>query len=227
MSVTPVGNLEALRRQIAATQARFAAIGERLARAAEAIATTGTLPPEALLREVQDAAHEFHAVRVAVLDAAASLEVVPPTLPRDVASLRDLAPLMDTVVGAAEQAARRRQLDAARAAAFTVLNRVPAIAHRDDPLFAPLAACQDKALALRAAFAAADLSDVEAGTEAWWDALAPFAALLELLQGPDAADDTRWSDLEDIVAAAFGRRLATVAARGKLLLGLTASKSRP
>jgi hypothetical protein len=216
MSVVPAGDLHALRRQIAATHARFAALGTRLARAAEAIATSGALPPDSLMREVQDAAHEFQAVRAAVLDVAAALEVLPPTLPRDVASLRDLAPLMETVVRAAEQAARRRRLDAARASAFSVLNRVPAIAHRDQAAFPPLAACQDEALALRAAIAAADSTDVDAEVRSWGRAVAPFGALLELLEGPDAADDTVWSELEDLVAAAFGHRLASAAARGNL-----------
>jgi hypothetical protein len=218
MSVTPVGDLDALRRQIAATHARFAAIGARLARAAEAISTSGTLPPEGLLREVQDAAHEFHAVRAAVLDVAASLEVPPAVLPRDVSSLRDLAPLMDAVVCAAGQAVRRRRLDAARAAAFAVLDRVPAIAHGDEPLFAPLAACHDKARAMRAVIAAADPSDLDVEARVWAHAVAPFAALLELIAGPDAADDTRWSELEEAVGAAFGRRLASAAARGNLLI---------
>lgn len=218
MSVTPVGNLAALRRQIAATQARFAALGARLARAAEAVSACGALPPDALLREVQDAAQEFHAVRAAVLDVAAALEVPPATLPRDITSLRDLTPLVDTLADAAAQAARRRRLDAARTAAFAVLNRVPAITHRDVPVFAPLVACQDKGRLLRAAIAAADPGDVDGETQAWSRAIAPFAALLELLEGPDAADDTVWSELEDIVAAAFGSDLAGVAARGKLKL---------
>jgi hypothetical protein len=217
VSVAPVGDLDALRRQIEATQARFATIAARLMRAAEAITTAGTLPAEPLWREIQDAAHEFHAVRVALLDTAAALELVPVPLPRDVRSLRDVTALLRAVEEASERARRRRQLDAARAAAFSVLNRIPAIAHRDDAGFAPLAACQDKASALRVAIAAADPTDVEEETETWWGAVAPYAALLELLQGPDGADDTRWSDLEEVVAGAFGRRLASAAARGKLL----------
>jgi hypothetical protein len=211
MRSTPVANLDALRRQIAATHARFTAIGVRLARAAQAIATSGILPADALLREVQDAAQEFHAVRAAVLDAAASLEVLPFARPREIASLRDLAPVMDAVVRAAEHATRRRQLDAARASAFGVLNRVPAIVHREQPAFAPLAACQDKASALRAAMVSAVPIDIELEARAWARAVTPFAALLELIEGPGAA-------LEETVATAFGHRLATAAARGQLAL---------
>jgi hypothetical protein len=218
MSVTPVARLETLRRQVAATHARFAALGARLAQAAEAIVSSGSLPPDALLREVHDAAREFHAVRAAVLDAAASLEMLPRTRPREITSLRDLAPLMDAVVRAADQAARQRRLDAARATAFAVLNRVPAIVHRDQPVFAPLAACQDKARALRAAITSAVPIDLELEARAWARAVTPFAALLALIDGPPAADESRWCELEDTVAAAFGHRLATAAARGALTL---------
>lgn len=141
MSVTPVVRLEALRRQIAATQARFATLGARLAQAAQAALKDGSLPRDALLREIQDAAQEFNAVRSAVLDAAASLELLPRARPSEIASLRELAPLMEAVVRATDQAAWRRRLDAARATAFAVLNRVPAIVHREQPAFAPLVAC--------------------------------------------------------------------------------------
>ena len=218
MSVTPVVQLETLRRQIAATHARFAALGARLAQAAEAILTSGSLPADALLREVQDAAHEFHAVRAAVLDAAASLELLPRVRPRDITSLRDLAPLMDAVVRAADHAARRRQLDAARATAFAVLNRVPAIVHRDEPTFPPLMACQDKARALRAAITDAVPSDLEREARAWACAVTPFAALLALIDGPAATEEARWCELQATVTAAFGRALATAAAHGALTL---------
>ena len=100
MSVIPAGDLEGLRRQIAATHARFAALGSRLARAAEAITTSGALPPESLLREVQDTAHEFHALRAAVLDMAAALEVLPPALPRDVGQSRERRDHDDRPAGA-------------------------------------------------------------------------------------------------------------------------------
>jgi hypothetical protein len=218
MSVTPVVQLETLRRQIAATHARFVALGARLAQAAQAIRTSGSLPADALLREVQDAAHEFHAVRAAVLDAAASLELLPRVQPREITMLRDLAPLMDAVARAADHAARRRQLDAARAIAFAVLNRVPAIVHREESAFAPLTACQDKARALRAAITGAAPVDLELEARAWARAVTPFAALLALIDGPPAVEETRWCELQETVAAAFGDRLATAAARGALTL---------
>jgi hypothetical protein len=218
MSVTPVGDLEALRRQIAATHTRFAALGARLAQAAEAVTTAGAVPPAALLREIHDAAQEFHAVRAAVLDVAASLELVPSTPIRLVTSLHALAPLMDAVVAAAELAARRRRLDAARAEACVVLNRVSAIVHRDDPAFRPLAACHRKAGVLRAALVAADGDDVDAQLRAWARATAPYAALLDLLDGPEGAADAWASELEAAVAAAFGRALAAAAARGTLVI---------
>ena len=218
MSATPVGQLDTLRRQIAATHARFTALGARMARAAQAIATTGTLPPDALLREIQDAAHEFHVVRVAVLDAAAALELLPRPRPREIASLRDLAPIMDAVLHAADQASRRRQLDAARAPVFGVLNRVSAVVHRDGHAFTPLSTCQDKARALRTAVAGCVPVDLQLEVRAWARAIRPFAALLALIEDPAAVDRARRSKLEETVAAAFGHRLATAAANDMLTL---------
>ena len=218
MSVTPVGQLEALRRQFAATHARLAALGTRLERAADAIHSSGALPPEGLLREARDAAQEFQAVRAAVLDAAASLELLPRVRPREITSLRDLAPLMDALARAADLAERQRHVDVARGRMFAVLNRVPAIVHRDQPAFAPLTACQDKARALRAAITDAVPIDLEGEARAWARAVTPFAALLVLIDGPGATEEARWCEVQETVAAAFGRALATAAAHGALTL---------
>jgi hypothetical protein len=219
VSVTRLGDLDALRRQIAATHARFTAIGTRLAQAAESIALTGALPSVALLRELQDAAHEFQTVYAAVQDAAAALEILLPRRVEPLPSLGDLAELMETVSRAAAQAARRRRLDGSRAAAFSVLNRVTAIVHDEDAAFAPLAACHDEARALRAGIEAADPGDVDEAAEAWARALTPFVALLELLDAPVAADDAQWAELEEMVASAFGSALAVAATRGHLAIG--------
>jgi hypothetical protein len=218
MSVTRVGQLEALRRQIAAMQARFVALGARLDQAADEILASGSLPPEALMREVHDAAHEFHAVRAAVLDAAALFELLPRVRPREITSLRDLAPLMDAVARAANHAAHQRQLDVARTTAFAVLNRVPAIVHRDQPAFTPLTSCQDKARVLRIAITGSVPIDVDLEARGWARAVTPFAALLALIDGPPAAEEARWCELQETVAAAFGHRLATAAAAGALAL---------
>jgi hypothetical protein len=218
MSVTPIGRLKTLRRQMAATNARFAALAARLAEAAEAIGATGSLPSEALLRDIRDAAHDFETVRAAVLDAAASLEVLPRARPGDIVSLNDLAPVMDAVVRATNQAARRRQVDAARATAFAILNRVPSIVHHGQRAFAPLTACQDKARVLQLAIMSAVPVDLEPEVRAWARAVIPFAALLALIAGPQATDAAQWCELQETVASAFGRRLAAAAARGALTL---------
>lgn len=60
--------------------------------------------------------------------------------------------------------------------------------------------------------------DLELEARAWARAVAPFAALLALIDGLQGMDDARWSELEEAVAAAFGHRLATAAARGTLTL---------
>jgi hypothetical protein len=217
MSVAPTRDLDALRKQIEATHARFVSVGARLSRAADAATTAGALPPESLLREMQDVAQDFFAVRAAVLDVAASLEVVPATPVRLVTSLRALEPLLEAVVAAAELAGRRRRLDAARAAAFEVLNRIAAMTHAEEPAFRSLKTCQDKARVLAAAMLAAEPGDVDAQIRTWARATAPFAALLEFLDLPEG-DDARRSELEAAIAAGFSRTLATAAALGKLVV---------
>jgi hypothetical protein len=218
MSVTPIGRLKTLRKQMAATHVRFTALGARLTEAAQAIVTSGSVPSEALLHDIQDAAREFETVRAAVLDAAASLEVVLRAGPREIASLSDLAPVMEAVVRATNQAARRRQLDTARATAFAILNRVPAIVHRDQPAFAPLTACQDKARVLQLAIMSSVPIDLDPEVREWARAVIPFASLLALIAGPETTDEAQWAELQETVTATFGRRLANAAARGALTL---------
>ena len=107
-----------------------------------------------------------------------------------------------------EATERRTTRSHAEGDALAVLDRVMALAHRDDPGFAALLACQARAAALRAKLKSA--TDVDA------DAIAPFAELLSLFDGQQDLDDEQWGALEDAVAAAFGRPLAVAATRGKL-----------
>jgi hypothetical protein len=208
--------LDDLRGRIAALQSRFAEVGASAAAAAADVAGGGAPPSEELLAQLTAAAQEFHAVRDDVLESAASLEVALPKPADTLVSLRDLVPVVEAVATALAGVERRRRAEAARAAALTVIDRVQAVAHRDDPAFAPLADLQARARALRdeIASAAAGGDDV-AG---WAERLRPFADLLEMLEGQGGVDDERFTQLADGVAAAFGRPLATAATRGRLRL---------
>jgi hypothetical protein len=205
--------LDDLRGRIAALRTRFAEVGARAAAAAADVAAGGAPPSEELLAELTVAAQDFHALRDDVLESAASLEVALPKPADALVSLRELAPVVEAVAGAFAGLERRRRAEAARAAALTAVDRVQAVAHRDDPAFAPLAECQAKAHALRD-----EIAGASGGSGGWAERLRPFADLLEMLEGQGGVDDERFTQLADGVAATFGRALATAATRGRLRL---------
>jgi hypothetical protein len=209
-------DLDDLRARIAALQTRFKDVGGQAARAAADASALGAPPSEELLAALTAAAQDFHALRDEILELAATLEVALPKPADAIGSLRDLTPVVDAVSAATAAAERRRRLDAARAAALAVIDRVQTVTHRDDAAFAPLVQCQAHARTLRETIAAADVDDSDVG--AWAQELRPFADLLEMLEGQGSVDDERWTELADGVSAAFGRALATAATRGRLRL---------
>ena len=93
----------------------------------------------------------------------------------------------------------------------SVLDRIAALKHREDPGFSALASCQSRAADVRSALAASGTPDP--------GATAPFAALLALIAGLQKLDDGHRGALEDAVATAFGRPLAAAAGRGKIVAG--------
>jgi len=208
--------LDDLRARIAALRTRFAEVGTRAASAAADVAGGGAPPSEELLAQLTAAAQEFYALRDDVLETAASFEVILPKPADTVVSLRDLVPVVDALAAALANAERHRRHEAGRAAALHVIDRVQAVAHRDDPAFAPLAECQATARALHAEIAGSTAS--ESDVIGWAERLRPFADLLEMLEGQGAMDDERFSQLADNVGAAFGRPLATAVTRGRLRL---------
>ena len=185
----------------------MAALGARGSAAAAALTGAGTPPPDDLIQELSEAGREFAALRTEVFTTAAALGLKTPSVGA-IDSTKRLEAMLRLLLDGLEKAERQVTQAHARAEAVAVLDRVTALAHRDDPGFAALAACQARAAKLRATLKTA--ADVDA------DATAPFAALLSLMDGQQNLDDERWGALEDAVAAAFGRPLAVAASRGKL-----------
>jgi hypothetical protein len=185
----------------------LAALGARGSAAAADLRGGGPPPPDDLIQDLGDAAREFAALRAEVFDAAAALGVRTPTT-ETVDSTRRLDSMLRVLLEGLETAERQATQARARAEAAASLQRIAALTHHDDPGFAALVACQAGAAELSAALA--KNADVDAG------AVAPFAALLTLIDGQQDLDDDRWGALEDAVATAFGRPLAVAASRGKL-----------
>ncbi len=213
-AAAPTTSIDDLRARFAAMQARFAAVGRRAAHAAADIAAGGPPPSQDLLAQLTTTAAEFQALRDDVLESAATLEVVLPQPAAALLSLRDLAPVVDALAATLANADRHRRHEAGRAAALHVIERVQAIVHHDEPVFAPLAECQATARAMHEEIAGSAATDAD--VIAWAERLRPFADLLEMLE--DGVDDARFAQLADSVAAAFGPPLATVAMRGRLHL---------
>jgi hypothetical protein len=216
MSVTApsTSGIDDLRSRLAALQARFIEVGTRAARTAAEIARGGAPPSQELLAQLTAATADFQALREDVLELAASFEVVLPKPAAALVSLRDLIPVVEALAATLANAERHRRHEAGRAAALHVIDRVQAIAHHDDPAFAPLADCQAMALALHEAIAGSAATDSDVA--GWAERLQPFADLLDMLEEEGVVDDERFTQLADNVAAAFGRPLATAALRGRL-----------
>jgi hypothetical protein len=192
----------------------LADLGTRSAEAARALTQPGVPPPGDYLEELADARREFASLREQVIEVAAQTSLALPA-PDEITSTRELAALLRALVDELEQQAKRAAVERARDDAVALLDRVAALTHRDDPRFAPLAACQAQARDLRATIT----GSVDSERSIWTGALAPFSALLTLLDGQQALTDEAWAVLEDRVADTFGRPLAVAAARRKLAAG--------
>ncbi len=197
-----------LLRKNATLTTRLAELGARGTAAAAALARPGTPPSDDLVHALGDAGREFTALRAEVFAAAATLGVKTPAV-ETIDSTKRLEAMLRLLLDGLEQAERQAAAARARAVALAILDRVAALNHRDDPGFAALAACHKRAVDARTTVStAADIGP---------DAIAPFQALLTLIDGQQQLDDDHWGKLEDAVATAFGRSLAVAASRGNLV----------
>jgi hypothetical protein len=192
----------------------LADLGTRSADAARALTRPGVPPPGDYLEELNDARREFASLREQVLKVVAQTSLTAPATDQ-IASTRELDALLRALVDELEQQAKRAVAERARDDAVAVLDRVAGLTHRDDPQFAALVACQAQARELRSTIA----GSTEGDRSIWAGALAPFAALLTLIDGQQALTDDAWAALEDSVAETFGRPLAVAAVRRKLAAG--------
>jgi len=218
-------NAEDLARHLAEIAKRFASLAAALGQAARELQVSGTLPPESLPEVLASARREFVDMRAGVIEAARALSVGAPTA-GEIDSLKKLEPVVQAVVAAIAAEEKRQAATETRKRALTVLDRVLAVSHADDPRFAALAQCQAQAKDLRQTVN--DPKTLETLNPASIiEGTTPFAALLTLIDSRDEIDDDRFATLEDTVKQAFGRPMAVAATRGKLVIKGTAAAAPP
>jgi len=199
-----------LLRKTATLTTRLAKLGAQGAAAAAALAKPGTPPPDELVHALDDATREFDTLRKEVFAAASALGLQTPAV-EAIDSTKRLDAMVKLLLTGLETAEGQAGATSDLAETVSVLDRIAALKHREDPGFSALASCQSRAADVRSALAASGTPDPAA--------TAPFAALLALIAGLQKLDDGHRGALEDAVATAFGRPLAAAAGRGKIVAG--------
>ena len=204
-----------LHQQVASLEKIFSQLVPKLSEALQELQLSGKPPSAEFILELGNSRNQFNALRAKVLELAESLAVSPTQKEGEIDSLRGLKSLLEDAVQAEEQ---KEAIAQVRQQALMVLERILAIAHRNNSDFQPLLECQEKARELQRAISESQGSDMHSDTQALAESNHPFAQLLALVEQGDELDDDRSADLQDSVAESFGRTLATAAVRGKLIV---------
>src|SRR5437762_2063642 len=212
-------------KHLAALTQRFAGLATKLARAAQELQGSGTLPAESLSEELDAARGEFVNLRSSVLDAARALAIAAPAQ-AELVSLSALEGVITAMAEAVTSEAKRTTAAEARRRVLAVLDRIMTINHVDDPNFAALLDCQAKAREIRAAVLDPTGPTAESAA-AIMESTPAFSALLTLIEGREQLDDEKFAVLEDSVVKLFGRTLAVAVTRGKLVTGAGAAPRAP
>jgi len=201
-----------LHQQVASLENIFSQLVPKLSEALQELQDSGKPLSAELILELGNSRNQFNALRARVLELAESL-TVSPQKELEIDSLRGLKSLLDDAVQAEEQ---KEVIAQVRQQALRVLERILAIAHRDNSDFQPLLECHEKARELQRAISESQEPDSHSDTQALAEGNHSFAQLLTLIEQGDELDDDRSADLHDSVAESFGRTLATAALRGRL-----------
>ena len=190
--------------QIAGLSENYPNLAARLTQAAKQLQDSGIPPAESLLQEIAAYSRNFATVQKQALELNKS---APPS--GEIASLKDIQNLVQTAAAAGSQAEIRSK-------ALKVLDRVLALAHREQSDFAPLQSVHARARELHRAISEATPTHLHSDAEALIGGKHPVSAVLALVEQQDKLDDEQWVILEETVSAAFGKQLAVAISRGKL-----------
>jgi len=205
-------NIDEIARELVVLTQRFVDLGAGLEEAARALEEAGAPPATGLLEALAGARGRFVELRAQTLSAAAEAGVPTAGEPE---SLHELEPVLTAITEALQARARRRALEQVQQRAAGILDRVLEVIHGDDPAFAPLMACHDRAREVRAAILELTELDSDAARGVI-DGVRAFTDLLTMVEHRDALDDEQYAQLEESVSSAFGRPLAIAGSRGRL-----------
>jgi uncharacterized protein YjdB len=190
--------------QIAGLSETYPNLADRLAHSAKQLQQSGLPPSENLLQEIVSYSRNFSVVQKQALELSNSALV-----PGEIISLQEIQNLVQTISASEGKAEIRSQ-------ALTVIDRVLAIAHREQSDFGPLQSVHSKARELQRAIAESTPTQLHSDAESLVSGKHPVAAVLALVEQQDKLDDEQWVILEETVSAAFGKQIAVAISRGKL-----------
>ncbi len=195
-----------LLQQIAKLSETYGNLADRLSIAAKQLQDSGLPPSDSLLQEIATYSRNFASVKKQALELNKSA-----IAPGEIASLKDIQNLVQTAA-ASEGKAEIRD------AALKVLDRVLAIAHREQSDFAALQLVHAKARELQRAISESTPTQLHSDAQSLVSGKHPVSAVLALVEQQDKLDDEQWVILEETVSAAFGKQLAVAISRGKLTI---------
>lgn len=213
-----------LAEQLEKLAARYRQLAGWLGETIRDMESVGRPPSAEIMHDLQHARARFTELRDRVHLEAVAEGLDPLPEPDHLISLDELRGLLARVEDSRTRMLRRREM--CRRAQAT-LERVLAIAHRDEPDFPPLAECRARASVLRRwavefeSSAEPDLpADMVEELQALADGHHALNDLLVQVEEGEVLDDDRWHELTAHLERAFGKPLATAAARGKLVCNL-------
>lgn len=199
--------------QLASLSQTFPRLGSRLSQAAAELEKTGAPPPPNLLEELTAYCRDFAQLRDRGLELAKGSQMPG----GEIISLQDLENLIEASTSSTDDIAK----------AASILERVGAIAHQDDPNFPPLQPLKAKAEELKQAITNSNQGQLNPEAKAVAEGTHPLVAVLTLVEQQEDLDDDRWLALEEKVAASFGKKLVVAISRGKLKVSNTNKPPSP
>jgi uncharacterized protein YjdB len=195
-----------LLQQIARLSENYPNLADRLLQASKQLQDSGVPPSESLLADITTYSRNFATVEQQAIELSKSLQSS-----SAITSLKDIQNLVQMAAASGGKAEIRSQ-------ALKVLDRVLAIAHREQSDFAPLQSVHTRARELHRAISESAPTQLHSDAESLVAGKHPVSAVLTLLEQQDKLDDEQWVILEETVSAAFGKQIAVAISRGKLTI---------